>query len=296
MAQHVPITLLRAFEAASRTGSFTAAAAELLLTPSAVSHAIRKLEQSLGATLFERAGRAVRLTPEGDALMLHIGRGFEELRRGMEAVSTHAPGLLRLHCAPSFAAQWLAPRLSRFLADCPGIEIQLAAGTDYLQFQSDEFDADIIYGTPRQEGLIVLPLGEEIITPLCTPALAAAIHAPADLLGHLLIDGYNRTVRWSRWFAGNGLTPPPFRGIRFDRSFLVIGAAVDGIGVALDSTRLAERELADGRLVAPLLERATDIRLVDHHLVFPRIARTRRPLRRFIDWVGQELGLDFGTY
>lgn len=293
MVSHAPVTLLRAFEAAGRTGSFTAAACELHLTPSAVSHAIRKLEQRLGVSLFERQGRTVRLTPDGGALMLHVGRGFDELRRGMDVVSTHAPGLLRLHCAPSFAAQWLAPRLSRLLAACPGLEIQLSADTDYLRFHNDEFDADIVYGLPQREGLVVLPLGEETITPLCAPDLAAPIRNPADLLGLPLIDGYNKHVRWSQWFAGNDLTAPPVNGTRFDRSFLAIGAAADGIGVALDSTRLAERELADGRLVAPLAGRAQDIRTVDHNLVFPRLAKNRRPVRLLIRWLAAELGIVF---
>lgn len=290
------MTNLRAFEAAGRTGSFTAAAAELYLTPSAVSHAVRKLEQQLGATLFTREGRAVQLTPDGEALMLHVGRGFEEVRRGIEAVSTHAPGNLRLHCAPSFAAQWLSPRLPRFLSQHPGLEIRLAAGTDYLQFQSDEFDADIVYGLQQQGGLLMLPLGEETITPLCSPKLADAIREPRDLLGQLLIEGYNRHVRWSMWFAANGLTALPHCGARFDRSFLAIAAAADGIGVVLESTRLAEREIATGRLVAPLAGRATDISLVDHHLAFPVIAKSRRPLRLFIAWMERELGLKFEPF
>src|SRR5918998_2495319 len=118
----MPLSFLRAFEAAGRTGSFRAAAAELNLTPSAVSHAVRKLEEALGTNLFLRDARAVRLSYEGEALMRHVSRAFDELRRGMEAVSTRGPQLLRLHSAPSFAAQWLSPRLSRFLAECPGIE------------------------------------------------------------------------------------------------------------------------------------------------------------------------------
>ena len=127
MLQHIHLSLLRAFEAAGRTGSFRTAAEELSLTPSAVSHAIRKLEQALGASLFERDGRAVRLSAEGEALMRHVGRAFEELRRGVEMVSTRGTQMLRLHSAPSFAAQWLSPRLARFLRDHPGVEVRLAA-------------------------------------------------------------------------------------------------------------------------------------------------------------------------
>ncbi|GAA5266635.1 hypothetical protein ACOSOMT5_P3064 [Acidiphilium sp. MT5] len=114
MTNHVPTALLRAFEAAGRSGSFRAAAAELGVTPSAVSHAIRKLEDLLGARLFHRQARSIELTTEGQTLMRHVSDAFDMLRHGMEAVSTQAPRLLRLHVAPSFATQWLAPPVADF--------------------------------------------------------------------------------------------------------------------------------------------------------------------------------------
>lgn len=293
MLQHVPLSVLRAFEAASRTGSFRAAAAELNLSPSAVSHAIRKLERTLGTVLFERDGRAVHLSPEGEALMHHVGRAFEELRRGMEVVSTRVPRLLRLHCAPSFAAQWLAPRLPAFLAAHPSIQVRLSASTEYTRFVADDFDADIIYGRPRQEGLVVLPLVEETVAPLCSPRLAEATAKAEDLLSQLLIESDNKRVRWSAWFGANGLTAPQPQGMRFDRSFLAIAAAVDGLGVVLESTLLAERELKEGRLVQPLAGRAEDVRYVGHYLVYPRATRQRQTLRLFMSWIASELGIDF---
>jgi LysR family transcriptional regulator, glycine cleavage system transcriptional activator len=291
MLQHVPLSFLRVFEAAGRTGSFRAAAVELSLTPSAVSHSVRKLEQVLGTALFERDTRNVRLSYEGEALMRHVARAFDELRRGMEVVSTRGPKLLRLHCAPSFAAQWLTPRLANFLKQHPGIEVRLAAGTDYTRFNADEFDADIIYGLPRIEGLAVVPLGEETITPICAPHLAATISTPSDLLKHVLIQSDSKQVRWADWFAANGLIPPAPNGSRFDRSFLAIAAAAEGLGVALESTRLAERELASGGLVAPLHEKATSVRYVGHHLVFPRYVRQRQTLKAFAQWLLAELDL-----
>lgn len=289
MLQNVPLSFLRAFEAAGRTGSFRAAAEELHLTPSAVSHAIRKLEQVLGMALFERDTRAVRLTPEGEALMRHVSRGFDELRRGLEAVSTRGPKLLRLHCAPSFAAQWLTPRLSGFLKQHPNVEVRLAAGTDYARFATDEFDADIVYGSPRGDGLIVVALGEEVVAPMCAPHFAASINTPSDLVGHVLIQSDNKQVRWTDWFAVNGLVSPPPHGSRFDRSFLAIAAAADGLGIALESTRLAEKELASGRLVMPLDGKSIPIRYVGHHLVFPRYVRQRHSLRAFAEWLLAQL-------
>jgi LysR family transcriptional regulator, glycine cleavage system transcriptional activator len=291
MLQHVPLSFLRIFEAAGRTGSFRAASAELNLTPSAVSHAIRKLEQALGIPLFERDTRNVRLSYEGEAMMRHVSRAFDELRRGMEVVSTRGPKLLRLHSAPSFAAQWLTPRLADFLKQHPGVELRLAAGVDYTRFASDEFDADIVYGSPRVEGLIVVPLGEETITPMCTPDLAAKIASPSDLFNHVLIQTDSKQIQWADWFNANGLVAPPPNGSRFDRSFLAIAAAAEGLGIALESTRLAERELASGRLVMPLEQKSIPIRYVGHNLVFPRYVRQRHSLRAFAEWLLAELGV-----
>ena len=146
----VPIATLRVFEAAARWQSFHAAALELNLTPSAVSHSIRKMEEALGLLLFERVGRGVALSSEGQTLLGYIERGFDEILRGLDAVSTRAPRLLRLHCAPSFAAQWLTPRLGRFLAQHSDVEVRLSASVDYGRFDTGEFDADLMYGHPRQ--------------------------------------------------------------------------------------------------------------------------------------------------
>ena len=131
MVRHLPLSALRTFEAAARTGSFRSAAADLGLTPSAISHAIRGLEASLAAALFLREGRAIRLTAEGETLLRHVERGFGELRLGIASISARGPQLLRLHTAPSFAAQWLVPRLRRLLQESGGLEVRVAAGTDY---------------------------------------------------------------------------------------------------------------------------------------------------------------------
>ena len=133
----VSLSLLRAFEAAARTGSFLDAASELHLSPSAVSHAIRKLETALGVTLFERDGRKVRLSSDGSALLRHVGPAFDDIRRGVEFVSARGPKVLRVHSAPSFAAQWLTPRLRQFLAANPDVDLRLSAGVDYTRLTPD---------------------------------------------------------------------------------------------------------------------------------------------------------------
>jgi DNA-binding transcriptional LysR family regulator len=285
----VPISAIRAFEAAARTGSFRDAANELHLTPSAVSHAIRKLESTMSTTLFERSARSVRLTPAGENLMRHAGAAFDNLRRGMEEVAGRGPQLLRVHCAPSFAAQWLAPRLAQFLAAEPKLEVRLAASTEYARFSNDDFDVDVVYGQPRGEGIEIIPLGEEAVTPLCTQDIAKRIRKPKDLFGQVLIRSEIKQVQWHQWFTANGLESPAIHGMRFDRSFLAIAMASSGLGVTLESTRLAEREIATGKLVAPLEGRSVDVCYVGHYLVFPRASRQRRAVRAFAEWITSEL-------
>jgi DNA-binding transcriptional LysR family regulator len=285
----VPISAIRAFEAAARTGSFRDAANELHLTPSAVSHAIRKLESTMSTTLFERSARSVRLTPAGENLMRHAGAAFDNLRRGMEEVAGRGPQLLRVHCAPSFAAQWLAPRLAQFLAAQPKLEVRLAASTEYARFSNDDFDVDVVYGQPRGEGIEIIPLGEETVTPLCTPDAAKRIRKPKDLFGQVLIRSEVKQVQWHQWFTANGLESPAIHGMRFDRSFLAIAMASSGLGVTLESTRLAEREIATGKLVAPLEGRSVDVCYVGHYLVFPRGSRQRRAVCAFTEWITSEL-------
>ena len=148
------------------------------------------------------------------------------------------------------------------------------------------------YGASVYQNLIVLPLGTEVVAPLCAPALAANIRSPRDLLRQTLIESETKRVRWPAWFAANGLIAPEPRGPRFDRSFLSLSAATDELGVALESTRLAERELASGRLVQPLKGISEDVVYTGHWLVFPRPMRYSRSLVLFVEWLVAELGLE----
>jgi DNA-binding transcriptional LysR family regulator len=291
MLNKVSLPGLRVFEAVARRGSFKAAAAELNLSPSAVSHAVDNLERAMGLALFERAGRTVRLSVSGEMFMPHVTAAFDELRRGFDVVAAReGRALLRLHSAPSFAFGWLSPRLPRFLSLHPGIEVRLAAGTDYARFTTNDFDVDIVYGPVHASAVIALPIIEETVTPLCSPDVARRIGSPEDLMAENLILSDNKQVRWPHWFEANGLRVATSHSLRFDRSFLAIGAAADGLGVALESTLLAERELASGRLVAPLAGRSRDVRYVGHHLVYPRDAQRRIVVRAFVDWIMRENG------
>ncbi len=273
MLRNIPIAMMRTFEAAARTGSFRAAADELFLSPSAVSHAIRRLEDHLGTSLFKRSTRTIVLTPAGETLYSHVGRAFDELRQG------------------SFAAQWLLPRLRRFLETHPQIDLRLAANTEYARFEYNEFDLDVVYGKPRSEGQLVVPLAEELLTPLCSKEMAAQIRTVEDLYRVPLIQSDVKQIRWPAWFEHHGMPSPPLKGARFDRSFLAIAAAADGLGVALESTLLAERELARGDLVRPLAGIEQEMYYTGHYLTYSHATRRLQAIGEFREWMMAELGM-----
>jgi len=284
--RRLSLAALRIFEAAGRSESFAVAATELDLSPSAVSHAIRKLEETAGVVLFERGARAIKLTGAGRVLLEHVQRGFEEMQRGFQQAAPQPTVLpLRLHTAPTFGTQWLMPRLARFVADHPGINLRFSADTQYANFDNDDYDIDIVYGEPAVGRHERLPLVIEELTPLCNPALARTIQSVQDLYARPLIQSTGQTVRWGGWFSANNLVTPSDFALAFDRSAMSIAAAVDGLGVIMESTLLAERELASGALVAPLRAQTTSVRYVGHYLVYPKRQHQHPAFLQFKDWL-----------
>jgi DNA-binding transcriptional LysR family regulator len=286
----VPLSYIRVFEAAGRTLSFADAARELNLSPSAVSHSVRKMEDLLRTRLFLRSTREVRLTREGAMLMEHIQRGMDEMQRGFALLASDERTPLRLHTAPSFATQWLLPRLAGFVRDHPNIDLRFSANTDYARFD-DDFDLDIVYGEPKPSPHEKIPLVLEGLAPLCTPALAERIREPQDLYHLPLIQCEVQMYQWKGWFEANALPPPTHYGLRFDRSSMAIAAAVDGLGVVLESTLLSERELQRGELVRPLAGSAKEVEYVGHYLVHPRRAHRHEAFETFKAWLLNARGI-----
>lgn len=286
---HVTLNSLHVFDAAARHLSFKDAASEINLSPSAVSHAIAKLERELGVLLFDRHGRILELTDNGKTLHGSVAEGLTLVRSALNLVAGRQASVLRLHAAPSFAAQWLTPRLHHFLASNPGMEVQIAADADYSRFTDDQFDADIVYSPLQIDGLVSHPLGEERIRPMCAPALAERIHGPTDLLRYALIHSTLKSVSWDDWLSANGVEPARGSTMRFERSFMAISAAANGIGICLESTLLAQDELASGRLVVPLEGFTEDPIETCHYLVYPQRNAARPIVKSFKNWLLGEL-------
>lgn len=293
MQHRVSLKGIQAFEAAARLSSFALAAEELLVTPSAISHQIKLLEEQVGVNLFHRIHRAVVLTDAGRRYAEEITTAFARIDAATRNIGrTEKSDILTIHSTPSFATQWLMPRLARFSALNPDIDVRLNASTDPVDLTTETVDASIRYGSRLQPaGTLVLPFPVETIVPLCAPSLANGpnpIRTPEDLRHHTLIHSEVCLVGWRDWMRQHRRVRLEItRGPRFDRSFMAINAAVDGLGVCLESLLLARRELETGRLVAPFGLEGLKVQGYTLNLLK---SRTDLPkVRSFQDWLFAEL-------
>jgi DNA-binding transcriptional LysR family regulator len=289
-----PLTAVVAFEAAARRESFLAASAELSLTPSAISHQVRNLELWLDRKLFVRGTRSLSLTREGRRLLEDVAPALDAIGAAC-ATLRPAPGhaQLRVHCTPSFATKWLAPRLGNFLKAHPGVTIRLSSSAEPVNLMRDTgIEVHIAYGDPpAARGVTVEPLGRERTTPLCSPRLLPPGRPVTgqELLGMVLIESQVNPVGWADWCRANGLRPPHGEGLSFDRGALAVAAAVDGMGVALETQRFAEAELARGDLVAIEGPGMEAIVRPMHHLCYRSALAASPELALFSAWLKAEL-------
>lgn len=280
------------FEAAARLESFLRAADELRLTPSAVSHQIRSLEQSLGVLLFHRVNRAVMLTDVGRKYADEISEALGRIEAATQTIARKGKSdILTVHSVPSFASQWLMPRLNKFGALNPEIDVRLNASGDPADLGGDAVDIDIRYGTFVPAAYLgVDPFPMETIVALCSPSLmkgSLRIRTPADIRKHVLIHSEVNLYRWKHWAADQGVDIELERGPRFDRSFMAINTAIDGLGVCLESRLLVQRELESGRLMMPLGSAGPKIRC--HSLVYRRSRANVPKISIFRKWLAKAL-------
>jgi LysR family glycine cleavage system transcriptional activator len=284
-----PLKALSAFEAASRHGSFSRAAEELGVTPSAISHHIQKLEDFLGVRVFSRhAGRAA-LTNAGRLYAGEIERAFGTI---MGATRLVAPQSQRDHLfiasGPSFAAKWLQPRIGSFIGQHPGIGIRLSTIADLRDLETIRFDLAIAYGRPPVvNGRQIEPLLAERLRPLCSPRLIEqlGLREPGDLARATLIHSSN-ALTWtdySRKVVGANIKAR--HELWFDRSTMAIDAAVEGLGVVLESEILAAEELDKGTLVAPFRQPEFEVETVSYYLVRSAEAKGRSHVGAFEAWL-----------
>jgi LysR family glycine cleavage system transcriptional activator len=294
MHNRVTLKSIQAFEAAARLSSFALAAEELFVTPSAISHQIKLLEEQLSIRLFHRLHRTVLLTDSGRQYAEEITSAFARIDAATREIGRVAKSdILTIHCTPSFATQWLMPRIARFSAAHTDIDVRLNASSEAADLISEAVDIDIRYGPRKLQpaGTLVLELPPETIVPLCAPALMSGDYpliSVADLQHHPLIHSEGCLVGWRDWMRLHRKTPVDIgRGPRFDRSFMALSAAVDGLGVCLESLLLAQRELETGRLVAPFGVEGLSVNGYTLNLLKSRADLPK--LRSFQDWLFAEL-------
>ena len=250
-----PLNALKAFEAAARHLSFTRAAEELFVTQAAVSHQVKALKEFLGIKLFRRRNRALLLTEEGQSYFLDIKDIFSAIMDATDKlVARSAKGSLTVTLQPSFAIQWLVPRLVRFSERHPEIDVRIKAVDMDEGSLSDDVDVAIYYGRGHWPGLRSYKLHTEYLMPVCSPLLLASgrpLRTPQDLAWHTLLhDGSRRD--WHNWLKLVGVELPNVnQGPIFSHSSMVIQAAVHGQGVALGHSVLSQPEIEAGRLVCP---------------------------------------------
>ena len=250
-----PLNALRVFDAAARHLSFTKAAEELFVTQAAVSHQIKSLEDFLGLKLFRRRNRSLLLTEEGQSYYLDIKEIFSALNdatRKLQARS--AKGALTVSLLPSFAIQWLVPRLSSFNMAYPGIDVRIQAVDRDEEKLADDVDVAIFYGRGNWPGLRVEKLYAEYLLPVCSPMLLTGDHplkSPADLAHCTLLHDASRRD-WQSYTRQLGLQHINVQqGPIFSHSAMVVQAAVHGQGIALVNNVMAQTEIEAGRLVCP---------------------------------------------
>lgn len=287
-----PLSSLVAFETVARRLSFTVAANELHLTPSAISHQIAKLEEFLGVRLFERTARNVELTEAGQDYLKRVAGALAAISAATDNARKGVRNSLHVHSTPSFATLWLMPRLADFAKVHPGISLSLSSSVVHSDFSVGQADIDIRYGLPNWPLLTVQPIFDEQITPLASPAFLKRhrIEAPEDLLHVPLIQSTVSVVQWPDWFASRGVADSPAGyAYRFDRAFMTLDAAVQGLGVALESTSIGDPHLRKGRL-RPVFDPGWSLPVQAHFLVYPARHAQRSEVVSFVEWLRERAG------
>lgn len=267
--------------------SFTKAAEELNVTQTAVSHQIRRLEAELGVALFLRLNGGLALSEDGQAYLPGVRAAFQALRYSTEQLlESRDKSVLTISTLVSVASKWLLPRLPSFQQAFPAIDVRISAATELVDFRKSAIDAAIRYGRGDWKGLRADFLMSDEVFPVCSPALAQTLCAPADLANHTLLQVSGVTAGdWGAWLRAAGQPPQLAEGPRmtFDLAMMAVQAAVDGQGVCIGRSTYVEDDLRAGRLVAPFGLRLKDE--LGFYLVTPHETAESKKIVAFRAWL-----------
>ena len=291
MRRRLPsLSLLRAFERSAYHRSFKLAAEDLHITPSAVSHKIKQLEEELGIPLFQRLTRAVKLTAAGQSYFKDVHRAFARLETGTQQLyDRFGKQVLRLHLLPFFASEALVPKLHSFQARHPDIDLHLESSFGRSETHPEDADISIALGKGNWPGLVSVELMQLELVAMCSPEVAKKMRPDhvEDINNHVLIYFTTKLDAWEQWTRGVGLKEfQPRQTLTVDSMFSALQAAEQGLGVVLAVLPLTEDRLRRSNLVAPFPKR---VRIPDrYYLVYRKADQVRPNIQKFKDWIVDE--------
>ena len=278
-----PLNALRAFEAATRLGSFSRAAEEIGVTQGAIAQQVRHLEAFLGLTLFRRLPQGVALTEAAQEARPRLSAAFDALALTVQELkASHAGRALAIAALPCLAQLWLSPRLPALQQDFPGLPISISAMEEPPAGRHDNFDLALFYlAAPPADALA---LDEDSLFPVCAPALARNLQTPADLAGQVLLHDAVWRSDWARWLRHAGVGGiDAGRGPSYSLYALALDAVLGGAGILIGRRSLVAPYLADGRLVAPF---ADELRSGDRlSMLFPTAGKPHPQRADVVAWL-----------
>jgi LysR family glycine cleavage system transcriptional activator len=289
MARNLPpFPALRAFEAAARHDSFTAAANELHVTHGAISRQVAAFEAWVGVQVFHRIGKRVRLTDDGRRYLATVQAAFDSISLATSQLrDTGVVHVLRINALPTFAMKWLLPRLNQFQRKMPNVELRLSTSNTPIEIL-DGYDVAVRRGPAHWPNCVSGHFLGETELPVCSPALLqrSPIKVADDLARHVLLHSDTRPDAWRNWLTAAGVKAKCRKKQSFDHFYLALQAAVDGLGVALGPVPMLADELASGRLVMPLGGPRIDAR--GYWWVARREVAHAPPVEQFCRWLQEQ--------
>ncbi|OXI15354.1 LysR substrate-binding domain-containing protein [Burkholderia sp. AU15512] len=282
------LNALQVFDIVARHGSFTRAAEHLCLTQGAVSRQILALESFYQFALFKRTPKGLTLTAEGELLLPTVRESFARIEEVSMRLSRRRTELALK--VPTCMMQWMLPRIMRFQAEHPELQVQITTTWDHqVDFRMEPFDAAVIYAAGAGPDMHAIPLFDERLTPVCAPSLPARqpLASLDDLAGHTLLHPTRDHRDWKRWLDHAGAPHvDSTRGLSFETLDLATHAAIDGYGVAIGDRTLADESVAAHRLVMPF-----DLSLptgMGYYFVYPDGAEQQQKIQLFGGWIADE--------
>jgi len=285
------LNALRVFAVVGEHLNLRAAAAELFVTPSALSHQIRSLEEQLGTKLFIRSRQGLTLTATGKVLHPQISAAFTQLNEAVRSIKPqHHPGAITVSMLSTFAMRWFIPRLYRFQQKNPDIRVRISTSIKLVDFAQEDVDCAIRSGQGSWPGTHALRLLDEQFTPVCSPSLPTGntpLNQPSDLAGHTLLHSRMRPDDWQAWLRAEGLADlKPRQDQEFETRNFAIAAAIRGLGVAIIDPLLVQEELKDRRLIQPFTHTLPTTSA--YYLVWPASHEESKELAAFRTWLIKE--------